>query len=56
MRNSSMTGVWLASDSSNPFSTMRAMVVRFGLGSSSQMLDFIAKAWLRSWMMLAPSP
>ena len=51
-----MQGVLLASDSSNAFSTTSTMVVRFGRGSSSQIDDFMAKAWLRSWMMLAPSP
>jgi hypothetical protein len=56
MRSSSITGVLLASDSSKPFSTMRTMEGRFGRGSSSQTCDFCAKAWLRSWMMEAPSP
>jgi hypothetical protein len=42
MRSSSMTGEWLASESSNPFSTMRTMVGRSGRGSSSHMVDFIA--------------
>jgi len=56
MRSSSMTGVFEASDSSKPFSTILTMVGRFGRGSSSQICDFIAKAWLRSWMIEAPSP
>jgi hypothetical protein len=56
MRSSSITGVLLASDSAKPFSTMRTMAGRFGRGSSSQICDFCAKAWLRSWMMEAPSP
>ena len=56
MRNSSITGAWLASDSSKPFSTQRTMVGRSGFGSSSHMDDFMAKAWERSWTTLAPSP
>ena len=56
MRNSSMTGVFDASESSNPCSTARTIEGRLGLGSSSQICDFIAKAWLRSCMMEEPSP
>ena len=56
MRSSSITGVPLASESSKPFSTARTIAGRLGRGSSSQTCDFMAKAWLRSWMMLAPSP
>ena len=56
MRSSSITGVPLASESSNPFSTARTIAGRLGRGSSSHTCDFMAKAWLRSWMMLAPSP
>ena len=44
MRSSSITGAWLASDSSKPFSTMRTMVGRSGRGSSSHIEDFIAYA------------
>ncbi len=56
MRTSSITGVLDASDSANPCSTMRTIDGRFGRGSSSQIWDFIAKAWLRSCMMEEPSP
>ena len=56
MRSSSMTGVFEASESSKPFSTMRTMVGRFGRGSSSQICDFMAKGWLRSCMIEEPSP
>ena len=56
MRSSSITGVLEASDSSKPFSTMLTIVGRFGRGSSSQICDFIANAWVRSWMIEAPSP
>jgi hypothetical protein len=52
----SITGVLLASESSNPCSTIRTMAGRSGRGSSSHICDFIAKAWVRSCMMLAPSP
>ena len=51
-----MTGWFDASDSSKAFSVMSTMLVRFGRGSSSQSDDFIAKAWLRSLMIEAPSP
>ena len=44
MRNSSITGACVASESSNPSSTQRTMVGRSGRGSSSQMPDFIANA------------
>ena len=56
MRNSSMTGVLLASDSSKACSTARTMLGRLGRGSSSQTWDFMAKACERSCMMLEPSP
>ena len=56
MRSSIITGVDEASDISKPFSTMRTMVGSSGLGSISHRVDFMAKPWLRSWMMLAPSP
>jgi hypothetical protein len=42
MRSSSITGAWLASDSSKPFSTMRTIVGRSGRGSMSQIEDFSA--------------
>ena len=42
MRNSSMTGAWLASDSSKPFSTVRTIDGRSGRGSSSHIEDFSA--------------
>ena len=42
MRNSTMTGVLLASDSSKPFSIISTMVVWLGRGSISQMADFMA--------------
>ena len=48
MRNSIITGVLAASDSSKPFSTILTMVGRSGRGSSRHIADFIAKAWLRS--------
>ena len=56
MRSSSITGVLEASDSSNPCSTISTILRRLGRGSSSQICDFIAKAWLRSWMIEEPSP
>ncbi len=56
MRSMSMTGVLLASDSSNPCSTACTMLGRLGRGSSSHICDFMAKAWVRSCMMLEPSP
>lgn len=56
MRSWSMTGVWLASESSKLFSTASTMDVRLGLGSISHICDFMANAWVRSWMMLEPSP
>ena len=56
MRTSSITGVLDASESSKPSSTARTSVGRFGRGSSSQICDFIAKAWLRSCMIEEPSP
>ena len=56
MRISSMTGVFDASDSSNPSSTSLTIVSRLGRGSISQIWLFIAKAWLRSCMIEEPSP
>ena len=56
MRSSSITGVLEASDSSKPFSTACTIDGRLGRGSSSQICDFIAKAWLRSCMIEEPSP
>ena len=56
MRTSSITGVLDASDRAKPCSTMRTIDGRLGRGSSSQICDFIAKAWLRSCMMEEPSP
>ena len=56
MRSSSMTGVFDASDSSKPRSTMATMLSRFGRGSSSHICDFIAKACERSCMIEEPSP
>ncbi len=56
IRNSSMTGVRLASDSSKPVSTAETIDGRFGRGSSSHICDFIANAWLRSCMIDEPSP
>ena len=56
MRSSSITGVWLASESSKPSFTAATIDGRFGRGSSSQICDFIANAWLRSCMIDEPSP
>ena len=56
MRTSSMTGVFEASESSKPSSTIFTMVSRLGRGSSSQICDFIANAWERSCMIEEPSP
>ncbi len=56
MRSCSITGVLLASDSSKPCFTASTMLGRFGRGSSSQICDFIANAWLRSCMIEEPSP
>ncbi len=56
MRSSRKTGVLEASESSKPFSTMFTIVGRSGRGSSSQICDFMANAWVRSWMIDAPSP
>ena len=42
MRSSSITGAWLASDSSKPFSTVRTIDGRSGRGSSSHIEDFSA--------------
>jgi hypothetical protein len=56
MRSSSITGVWLASESAKPSCTACTIDGRFGFGSSSHICDFIANAWLRSCMMLEPSP
>ena len=56
MRSSSITGVWLASDSAKPSCTAFTMDGKCGLGSSSHICDFMAKAWVRSCMMDEPSP
>src|ERR1700692_572010 len=56
MRNCSITGVLEVSDNPNPCPTARTIDGRFGRGSSSQICDFIAKAWLRSCMMEELSP
>ena len=56
MRSCSITGVWLASDSSKPSFTASTIDGRLGRGSSSQICDFIANAWLRSCMIDEPSP
>ena len=56
MRSSMITGVFDASDSSNPRSTMRTMLASSGRGSSSHIDDLSATAWVRSWITLAPSP
>ena len=57
MRTSSITGVFDASDSSKPSSTALTIdSAGSGRGSSSQICDFIAKAWLRSCMIEEPSP
>ena len=56
MRSSIITGVRLASESSNPALTAATIDGRFGRGSSSQICDFIAKAWLLSCMIDEPSP
>ena len=44
IRTSSITGVFEASDSANPCSTIDTIDGRFGRGSSSHICDFIAKA------------
>ena len=56
MRSCSITGVWLASDNSKPTSTALTMLGKCGRGSSSHICDFMANAWVRSCMMLDPSP
>jgi hypothetical protein len=56
IRSSSITGVFDASDNSKAFSTVSTIFGRLGRGSSSHICDFIAKAWLLSWMIDAPSP
>jgi hypothetical protein len=56
MRSCSITGVRLASDSAKPCLTAATMLGRLGRGSSSQICDFIANAWLRSCMIDEPSP
>lgn len=56
MRNCSITGVLLASDSEKPSSTALTMLSRLGRGSSSQICDFMANACERSCMMDEPSP
>jgi hypothetical protein len=56
MRSCSITGVRLASESSKPCFTAATMDGRLGRGSSSQICDFMANAWLRSCMIDEPSP
>ena len=56
MRSSSITGVWLASDSSKPFSTHAHDVRQIGPRIEQPHRDFIAKACERSWMIDEPSP
>ena len=56
IRSSSITGVFDASDSSKPCSTISTIFGRFGRGSSSHTCDFIAKACERSCMIDEPSP
>ena len=56
MRSSSIAGMFDASDSAKPASTMRTMFARSGRGSSISIDDFSANAWVRSWITLAPSP
>ena len=56
MRSCSITGVFDASDSAKPCSTAATIDGRFGRGSSSQICDFMAKAWVRSCMIEEPSP
>ena len=56
MRSSITAGMLLASLSAKACSTSLTMVGNSGRGSSSQIVHFIAKAWLRSWITLAPSP
>ncbi|MNL83924.1 hypothetical protein D3C87_2117160 [compost metagenome] len=56
IRSCSMTGVLDASDKSNPSLTAWTIHGRLGRGSSIQICDFIAKAWLRSCMIEEPSP
>ena len=56
MRSSSIAGMLLASLSAKACSTQRTMLARSGRGSNSASVLFIAKAWVRSWITLAPSP
>ena len=56
MRSCNITGVWLASDNSKPIFTALTMLGKLGRGSSNQICDFMANAWLRSCMMEEPSP
>jgi hypothetical protein len=56
MRSCSSTGVFEASESSNPTSTIRTMCASSGRGSSRISDDLSAKASVRSWITLAPSP
>ena len=56
IRSSSNTGVFEASDNSKAISTVSTIFGRLGRGSSSHICDFIANAWLLSWMIDAPSP
>ncbi len=51
-----ITGVFDASESSNPFSTRFTIVARSGRGSSIHSEDLSATACVRSSATLAPSP
>jgi len=54
--SSIITGLLLNSDKAKPCSIRRTTLARSGRGSSSQIWDFMANAWLRSWIALDPSP
>jgi hypothetical protein len=48
--------VFDASERPKPISTALTIDGKFGRGSTSQICEFIAKAWLRSCMIEEPSP
>ena len=56
MRRLITAGRFEASERPKPSSTMRARFCRFGRGSIRQSDDLSAKAWVRSWITLAPAP
>ena len=56
MRNCSTAGMLLASLIAKACSTISTMRASSGRGSSSSRVLFIAKACVRSWITLAPSP